>query len=370
MTGPRRFAILAAALLIPSLVLGAQLYAGYRLRGMSVSFAAAFLIQAMHWELWAIAGPVVWDLERRWPIATLRGDTLLRHAAGACAVATAVLSAYFILYHAVVRAPGIASWFANFDRGFSATAIFFVVAYFYVELLVYVAIVAAARAVRTDTLLRAKERDALRLESELTAARLTTLRTQLQPHFLFNTLHTIGSLILQRQHDQAVGLLAELGELLRGTLSHRDTDLAPLKDEVAYLQRYLRIEEARFSDRLQIEWSLDPAAMDALIPPFILQPLVENAFRHGIARCEERAVLRIGAAAANGSVRITVENDGPRLADTFAIDECRGYGLKNVVERLRTRNPSGHLELANAPSGVRAIIVVPLWAAANARHAS
>jgi two-component system, LytTR family, sensor kinase len=359
---PRRLAMLAAALTVPAVIIATQLYVAYRVQGARVSFGAVLVIQLCHWELWAVAGPLAWSLERRWPLVpSRRRQALLRHIAAAPLVATALLFLFWAVYHALVRLPLLSNWFAGFDRALVSTAVFFVIAYFHVELVLYGGIVAVAHAVRTTALLRAREHDALRLEAELTGARLTALRTQLQPHFLFNTLHTIGSLVLQRQNEQAVQILAELGELLRGTLAHRETDLAPLREEIAYLRRYLRIEEARFGDRLSVRWDIDPAAMDALIPPFILQPLVENAFRHGISRRADDSILSIAAAVEDQSLRITVYNDGPPLSEAFSLDAGSGYGLKNVSERLRTRNPAGRLELANAAAGVRATLILPRW---------
>jgi histidine kinase len=372
----RRSAVLAAALAVPSLMVAAQLYAGYRLAGFPIHFAGALLIQLSFWETWTIAGPVVWSLEQRWPLVAApersrggrRRDALIRHGLTAVAVACIVLALTLAAYHLIVRIPMLAGWFVGLDRSIRNTAVLYGVSYFHVELVIYAAIVAAAHAVRTTRLLGERERDALRLESELTGARLTALRAQLQPHFLFNTLHTIGSLVLQRDNDRAVQLIAELGELLRATLSHRDTDLAPLRDELAYLRRYLRIEEARFADRLRLEWSVEPASEDALIPPFLLQPVVENAFRHGIARRTDPSLLRIAAATADGVLRITVYNDGPPLAEAFSLDATPGgYGLRNVVERLRTRQPAGRLELANAGTGVCATLVLPRWNAGAGR---
>lgn len=356
-------ALLAGGLGVTSLVIATQLYVGYRIRGVPVAFGAVLVTQLCHWELWTVAGPLVWGLERRWPLLPDRRGAILRHAAAAPLVATAVLAGYFGAYHALIRLPGVSGLFAGFDRSLTSTAVFFVVAFFHVEVLAYGAIVAVAHAVRTTRLLRAREHEALRLEAELTGAKLTALRTQLQPHFLFNTLHTIGSLVLQRQNERAVQLLAELGELLRGTLAHRDTDLAPLGEEIESLRRYLRIEEARFGDRLRIEWDVAPEAIDALIPPFILQPLVENAFRHGLSRRPDDSTLSIRAAAGDGLLRITIYNDGPPLPDRFAIDAVSGYGLRNVAERLRTRSPAGRVELTNAATGVCATLVLPLWSA-------
>ena len=338
------------------------MYAGFRFRGMNVSFSAALVTQLVHWEWWTLAGPLVWSLERRWPlIGPGRRTSLLRHVLAAPAVATGVVLLNLLAYHTLVRLPVSSGWFTGFDRGIVLTVVTYFGVYFHLELLIYAGIVALAHASRANALARAREHEALRLEAELTGARLTTLRTQLQPHFLFNTLHTVGSLIMQRQHDRAVELLAELGELLRETLRHRDTDLTPLREELAYLRRYLRIEEARFGDRLKVQWDVDAAAGDALIPPFILQPLVENAFRHGISRTTEDTTLSISARRENGSLRIVIHNDGPPLPDAFVPGDSSGYGLKNVQARLRTRTPAGTLALTNTGSGVRAELTLPLW---------
>ena len=360
-TAVRRYAGLVGALALTALIIATQIYVGARLRGDRVSFAAALVMQLCHWESWALAGPLVWRLERRWPLVPpRRRQALRRHIATAPLVAVAVLSLNLAAYHALVRVPALSPWFARMDRSLLSTAVFYVIAYFHLELVLYAGIVAVAHAAHTTALLRARETDALRLEAELTGARLTALRMQLQPHFLFNTLHTIGSLVLQRQNDRAVQILAELGELLRGTLAHRDIDATTVRDEMASLQRYLRIEEVRFGDRLRTELDVDPGAAAALMPPFLLQPLVENAFRHGISRRTDESLLRIAAKVDRGSLRITIYNDGPPLADAFSVEAVGGYGLKNVMERLRARKPAGCLELRNEATGVCATLVLPL----------
>jgi two-component system, LytTR family, sensor kinase len=370
----KRLLLLATLLVVPSVVMAAQLYAGYRASGLRISFAAALLTQLAHWELWALFGPLVWRLAQRWPIAPpRRGLSLARHLAAAPAVAVAVLCLYLAVYHAMLRLPMTARWFVGFDSSIASTMVFFATSYFHVELLIYAGVVAAAQVSQTRALLRAREHDALRLEAELTGARLTALRLQLQPHFLFNALHTVGSLVMQRDNDRAVRLLAELGELLRTTLAQRDTDLVPLREELEHLQRYLRIEEARFGDRLLVEWHVEDGALDALVPPFILQPIVENAFRHGIFHRTDPSVLRIEAVILAGLLHLSVQNDGPPLPESFRLEDAAGFGLKNVAERLRTRMPPGRIDVTNngptsdaAVTGVHVALTLPLWAAAEA----
>lgn len=365
----KRFSVLAAVLTVPSLVMAAQLYAGYRLSGLRLPFGAALVMQLAHWELWTIFGPLVWSLAHRWPVAPpTRAVSLARHLAAAVAVAAAVLCLYLAIYHAILRLPLTAGWFAGFDRSLQSTMVFFATSYFHVELLIYGGVVAVAHVSRTSMLLRAREHDALRLRAQLTGARLAALRTQLQPHFLFNALHTVGSLVMQRENERAVRLLAELGELLRTTLAQRDADLVPLRGELEHLRRYLRIEDARFGDRLSVVWNVEEQALDARVPSFILQPIVENAFRHGVSRRVDSSCVRIEAALVDRHVHLAVQNDGPPLPESFRIEEGPGFGLKNVAERLKTRTPPGRLELANVEAttgagitGVRVTLTLPPW---------
>jgi LytS/YehU family sensor histidine kinase len=155
-------------------------------------------------------------------------------------------------------------------------------------------------------------------------------------------------------------ILAELGELLRITLHRQRAESIPLSEELDHLSRYLRIEEARFGDRLTVEWQIEPAALKALVPPLILQPLVENALKHGVATRIERATLVIRAAIENGRLRTSVRNDGPMLPASWALESSKGFGLRNVHERLHTRGGACTLRVENAGTqGVLATIELP-----------
>ncbi|HYU80853.1 MAG TPA: histidine kinase, partial [Vicinamibacterales bacterium] len=267
----RRLALwLLGPLTLLALLLSMQLYVVYRTEGLPMSFSGLLLLQVGHWYLWAIAGPVAWTAANRLP---LRGShkirNIARHVGIAVAVSLTVVGLYVALTYAVVRLPLMRGWFLEMDRSrpLAALAAFFFFAYFHIELMAYAVIFAIAHAVRSGGELRAREREALELSSQLATARLQVLTAQLQPHFLFNTLHTIGSLILQRKNDEAVRILAELGELLRMTLHRQTAESIPLSLEIEHLMRYLRIEEARFGDRLDVRWEVDDASLGALVPP-------------------------------------------------------------------------------------------------------
>jgi two-component system LytT family sensor kinase len=356
-----RTGLLLLALTIPVLLFSSQLYVGGLARSAPIQFAPLVLLQFCHWYLWAIAGPVAWALARRWPLSGNHAWLHLAwHAAAAVVVAVCILLGYLVLYHVVTGAPQLKPWFSGFDRSWRMTAIFSFAYLFHLELLVYAAVVIASQAVASTEQLRAREGEALRLASELTHAKLQVLRTQLQPHFLFNTLHTIGSFVLQGRNTQAVETLTELGDVLRLTLDRRDTDQVTLREELAYLRRYLHIEEARFGDRLSVDWRIQTETLDLPVPSFILQPIVENALKHGVSREPGPVRLEIRAVVEGLRLHVSVYNDGQRLPPSWSLERDAGFGLSNVMQRLRHRVPQCNLAMSNVDErGVVAVFDFP-----------
>ena len=173
------------------------------------------------------------------------------------------------------------------------------------------------------------------LASEATAreAQLQALRYQLQPHFLFNTLNAISSLVVSKQPERATEMIAKLAALLRNTLSFPGTHLVTFREELAVTEEYLSIEQVRFGPRLNLSLSVSPEAAEAQVPRFLLQPIVENAIRHGIARCPNGGEVTITAAVIDGQLRIDIEND--RAEGLLQPgDDGNGLGLANVRTRL------------------------------------
>jgi two-component system LytT family sensor kinase len=371
MKSVRQWVLLFAALTVVALLFASQIYVAFRTESMRVPFRAILLPLICLWYLWAVAGPLAWSFATRWPIrAEHKMKNAVRHAALAIAVSAGVLGAFVSVYQMLLQIPMTASWLliTNRPRPWTTNVVFFFSAYFHFELLVYGTVVAVAHAVRSSSELRTREREALELNSQLTTARLQVLTAQLQPHFLFNTLHTVGSLIVQRNSDRAMQILAELGDLLRMTLERQDARLIPLADELEHLKRYLRIEETRFADRLTVDWQIDPGALDALVPPLILQPIVENALKHGVAKRVEHSRVVVRAGLADGRLRVSVYNDGPQLANEWSAESSLGFGLRNVRDRLATGGIGGTLAIDNVgPAGVRATIELPARLAAG-RH--
>ena len=180
---------------------------------------------------------------------------------------------------------------------------------------------------------RDRERHAVMLEAGLTKARLQTLQMQIQPHFLFNTLNSIASLIHEnpRAADEMIG---SMSDFLRLTLGTSDRPEISLSEELVYLDHYLAIEKIRFGERLTVEKQIEPAALDSLVPVLILQPLLENAVKHGVEKQLAPVLVRITARRAGNFLRLQVSDNGHGLKD--AKDKLvEGVGLSNTRSRLQ-----------------------------------
>lgn len=209
-----------------------------------------------------------------------------------------------------------------------------------------------------------------RLQSELVQAQLSALKGQLQPHFLFNTLNAIMVLVRQEKGRQAEEMLARLSDLLRCVLEDVDAQEVPLRRELEYLELYLSIEQVRFQDRLRVEISAEPATLDAVVPYMGLQPIVENAVRHGIGRRSAAGRIQINAARVNGALEIQVHDDGPGLSSE-SLEGERGIGLTNTRARLRQLyGDAAKLTVENgAQGGAVATLLLPYHVATEVMEA-
>jgi two-component system, LytTR family, sensor kinase len=228
------------------------------------------------------------------------------------------------------------------------------------DLLAYAAIVGLAHSVHFYRRYREREHRALFLESSLAQSQLRTLRAQLQPHFLFNTLNAIATL-LRRDPRAAEATLTSLSELLRLTLGHSERQEMTLREELEFLNCYLEIQQTRFGDRLRFEQTVDPAALDCLVPTLLLQPLVENAIRHGIEPADHTGTVRVTAARRDGRLVLSVQDDGVGLSVQAKGQGGTGIGLSNLRARLEALyGPDHKLELTSAAgAGVVVNIEVP-----------
>jgi two-component system, LytTR family, sensor kinase len=202
---------------------------------------------------------------------------------------------------------------------------------FHNNLFFFAAIVGAVYAVNYHRKLRERELRAAHLETRLAQAQLQVLRMQLQPHFLFNTLHGISTL-MHRDVEAADAMLTQLSELLRIAMTTEGEQETSLKREMDFLERYVDIQQTRFGERLQVRFDVEPETLDALVPTLLLQPLVENAIRHAIAPRASGGRVEVAARRDNGALRLEVSDDGPGMPVGAA--PRQGLGIANTRARL------------------------------------
>lgn len=348
--------VLATATLI-GLLEGAQFYTGSNAAGAPVTWPHALRSTMPSWYVLAALLPLVIWLARRFPLEPGRWRrSLLVHVVAAVLFAAVHITAATWLSFAL-EAGGEPSW--DFRRTLSGVlGLFFVV-----QLITYFAIVGAYHAFHYGRRYRERESAAAqlalkasRLDASLARANLESLRMQLNPHFLFNTLNAISVLALKGERQSVVRMLALLSDLLRLTLEQQQ-QVVPLREELDLLERYLQIEQVRFRDRLTVERDIEADVLDAEVPSLLLQPLVENAIRHGISCTAAPGHVRIEAHAHNGMLELRVLDTGPGFAGQPATSRT-GVGLVNTKARLEQLYGTEHeLELGNRVNGGAAVTV-------------
>jgi two-component system LytT family sensor kinase len=326
---------------------------GFQLTHASAPVALAFINS----YLWALLTPPVFWLTSRFSLdrgSRLKTVTLF--------VVVGVLSSLFVaitmdeLWESVVPTLHGRTSRGFIDRPLSVGGPFVN------DSIVYMAVLAAGLARSYSLRYRARQHEAVRLQAEsarlqaqLAVARLDALRMQLDPHFLFNTLHSISSLV-ENDPRGVRRMISRLGELLRHTIEGTGAQEVPLRQELELLQRYLDIMEVRFHGRLEVITRVDERALDALVPNLILQPLVENAIKHGVSRVENRGRIELDAELAGTSVVLRVRDNGPGGDDVSPAESSpgdgTGVGLRNTIERLeQLYGDEQSFALRQAPGG-------------------
>jgi two-component system, LytTR family, sensor kinase len=303
-------------------------------------FATTFAAALCTWLTWAPLAPVVVAMARRHPFARGR----LWRAAVAHAAAAAVLVTAKLCLDAAARA----AVFHRPPRLWPSDA--------HSALLTYAVVAAVVHVVELGRKARERELRASQLESHLAQARLEALEQQLQPHFLFNTLHAISALV-HKDAARADRMISQLADLLRLSLDARGAQEVPLREELQFVERYLDIERTRFEDRLVVEYQIDSAVLTARVPCLSLQPLVENAVRHGIAPRAAPGRIVVRAGRAENDLRVEIADDGIGLRGPVR----EGVGLGNSRARLEQLYGSqARLTLVAGPAGgALATLVVP-----------
>jgi len=285
--------------------------------------------------LWALWTPVILWLGGRLPIER---RNWIRRTLLHLMIGVGVSLAQLAVESVILSRLGV---FPTLMKGFLATFVFLTVIGFHQGVLTYLTVLGIQAGFRYYRQYQEREQQALRLElntselkTQLVNAQLNALKMQLQPHFLFNTLNAIMVLVRQQKGRQAEEMLARLGDLLRCVLEDVEAQEVTLRRELEYLRLYLSIEEVRFADRLRVEISADPAILDAAVPQMGLQPIVENAIRHGLGKSSAAGRIHIAAARVDDTMEIKVADDGPGLPEDAA-PAGTGIGLANTRARLR-----------------------------------
>lgn len=315
-----------------------QFYISSAKAGLDVSWKQAVSYALGDWYVFALLSiPVIW-LARRFRFESgswMKSVVVHVGASIAFSAAFMVLRAWLGMWQSG----------GNFSEAFQPL----LVKTWHFNLLIYWVIAVVNFAFDYYRKFRERELSAAELEKQLAQAQLQALQMQLNPHFLFNSLHSISAL-MHEDVERADGMIARLSELLRAALDSSDTQEVPLREELDLLKRYLAIEQIRFGGRLNVRIEAPPEILDARVPNLILQPLVENAIRHGIEPRAKAGHIELRAEDSNGSLILEVSDNGSGIPPDQPINE--GVGLSNTRTRLRTLYGGAHnFELRQSSEG-------------------
>ena len=355
--GRTRWILILCAWTIVGLLFAVRRIVLVEVQGTHVSWVIAGAPELVYWYVWAAYTPLVIGLAKRFP---LTGPRFLSHIAIHTITSLimgplAAVTEYFLslgLVRSVFRVtdPAVLRLLTGFtvsvlSMGFTGILTYWLVVGLYQSFHFYEA------AMERQTI-------AAQLEMQLSHAELENLKSQLHPHFLFNSLHTIG-ILMQEDADAAGHLLVCLGDLLRMALERRENEIT-LQSELEFVGKYLEIEQTRFHDRLKVHMDVPPDLLEVYVPSLALQPLVENAIKHGISVDSSAGRLEIAAKRHNGRVWLCVRDDGPGPAPGSRLRF--GVGLTNVQSRLKQLyGDESSLELTGGNGrGCEAIITIPL----------
>ena len=299
--------------------------------GMHHAWAKLFVTTILSWLPWALSTAFVLRLGRRFPPVKLRPLVTWVAHLGACIAIGLMFSAWTTWldlrlnpYAYSSAAPRFAHlWFDKFYNGILTF------------LVLYAAIVTVSYVLDSRERLALQRTETARLNELLSKAQLDALRRQIEPHFLFNTLNAVAGLVREGRNDGAVGMIAGLSDFLRRVLQDSTQQQVPLGEEMEFAQKYLDIQKVRFAERLQLSVDVPRELYPAQVPSLILQPMVENAVKHGIAKRAQGGAIRIAASRCDGVLTLSVSNDGPSLPVDWEMAGS-GIGMSNVRTRLQS----------------------------------
>lgn len=303
----------------------AQLWYLTRQPGENIPFWPAFTVTLSYYLSWIPLTVPVWVIARTWTPGDVAPLALTSRHLG-LAITVVFTHTVLSLLIAGIFMPRLLTWttFTGQLRGRVVSGF-----------LVYAAIAGAGLALSYYARWRERDLAAAVFEAQLSDARLQSLRAQLHPHFLFNTLHAVASLVRTGDNAGAIKAISDLSDLLRRVLDADARPLIPFSEEAGFLERYFDIQRMRFGDRLRTSIVVEPGTEIMPVPAMLLQPLVENAFRHGLADRTEAGHVSVRAMrSSGGDVEIVVEDDGQGLPEGWTLQAQQGLGLKHTAARL------------------------------------
>jgi two-component system, LytTR family, sensor kinase len=326
-----------------------------RAEGMHHAWTQLFITLLLSWLPWAFATPFTLRLGRRYPPVGWRPRTWLLHFSlcGSISLIYATWTAWLeTLMNPWAAVPG--------PGPFLHVAFYKLYNSLLSSLILYFAILAVGYILDSRERMARHQTETARLNEELSKAQLNALRRQIEPHFLFNTLNAISGLVREGRNDAAVTMIVGLSDVLRRLVEDSSQQEVALAEEMEVLEKYLDIQKARFGDRLQLTVTVPKELLSAQVPSLILQPVVENAVKHGIEKRAHGGALCITASRTNGVLTLTVYNDGPGLPSDWE-SASSGIGVANMRNRLqRLYGNSFQLTLCgHEPGGVAASVSIP-----------
>ncbi|HEY6119075.1 MAG TPA: histidine kinase [Pyrinomonadaceae bacterium] len=326
--------------------------------GMHHSWFRIAIWQLLVWYVWGCLSPFVLLLGRRFPLeGSAWFKSLVVHLTAAFVFA-AIHAGFETSLKMLIRPFDVWSDIRPFQLQYLSGLKNF----FLFDVLVYWAILGFGHAVDYQKKYRERESLAAQLKAQLAQAQLESLKMQLHPHFLFNTLHSIAGMVRNNETKPAVDMIVGLSDLLRHALENADEQEVRLRDELKFIELYLGIQQQRFSDTLKVHMEISPDTLNAMVPNLILQPLVENAIRHGVTAHDEAGEIVIETFSDREMLHIRVSDDGPGLQAGWRLEENAGIGLTNTRERLKhLYGAAGRFELRNGDHhGLTVSITIPL----------
>jgi two-component system LytT family sensor kinase len=302
-----------------------------RAEGMHHAWVALFWYLLLSWLPWALATSLVMRLARKYPPTEWRSLLPWVTHLGTCAAISLICAAW---------SASLDEWLNPWAKNPGPEAFGYLWLHtFYERVLSYSVVYGAILLV--SFMLDSRERLAneqtvtARLNEQLSKAQLNALRRQIEPHFLFNTLNAVAALVREKRNDAAVSMIAGLSDFLRRVLQDSDRQQVPLEEELEFTRKYLDIQKVRFAERLQFAVNVPSELFAAQVPSLILQPMVENAIKHGIAKRVQGGSIRIAGFRSNGRLTLSVFNDGPALPAGWQ-ETGSGIGMSNVRTRLES----------------------------------